>query len=254
MPCHFCQHEFTESPSAHERTREHVFGDWTTPYLQSPLGPGTQIRWQAEGDERSQSAYPAFPAQQAVQGVCKACNSGWLSEIQATAKPFLLPALKSTKRRSFGEEAQKALGLWAYRAALVAGVKAGAAAIPVSRLHEFYEQRQPPDSTRIWLAATGQRQLTYINTSVIKVFPEDSEPPERANAFASVLGIGHLAFCIVCWTDIKPGGSMRRVHESFAGATIPIFPVRGPIQWPPRQAFSQQGLDQLAGVFGVPLK
>lgn len=130
MPCLFCQQDFTESPSAHERTREHIFGDWTTPYLKSPVGPGTQVRWQAKGDERHQNSYPAFPAQQTVQGVCKACNSGWLSEIQTAAKPFLLPALKSTRRRSIGEEAQKALGVWAFRAALLAGAKAGAAAIP----------------------------------------------------------------------------------------------------------------------------
>ena len=251
VPCLFCQRKFTESPSKYERTREHVFGDWTTPYLKSPIGPGTQVRWKATRAEQSQDSYSAYPAQQAVQGVCKDCNSGWLSEIQTAAKPFLLPALRGAKRRSFGDDAQRALGIWAFRAALLAGVKAGAAAIPSSRLHDFYEQRRPPGSTRIWLAASGQRQLTYINNSVIKVFPKDSEPPERANAFASVLGIGHVAFCLVCWTDVKPNSSMRRIHEIFAKAVIPIWPVRGPVQWPPRNAFSQQGLDQLAGVFGA---
>ena len=250
MACLFCEHEFTEAPSAHERTREHIFGDWTTPYLKSPIGPGTQIRWETTRDGESQDAYPAYPAQQAVQGVCKECNSGWLSEIQTAVKPFLLPALKSTKRRSFGEEAQQALGVWAFRAALVAGVKAGAAEIPQGHLHDFYRQRQAPESARIWIAATNQRRFTYINHSIIKVFAKDGEPPDRANAFASILGVGHVAFCLCCWTEMKPNSSMRRIHETFGDAVIPIWPVRVPIQWPPRKAFSQKGLDQLAGVFG----
>jgi len=252
MPCLFCQQEFTESPSKRERTREHVFGDWTTPYLKSELGPGTQIRWKASAKGQSQNAYPAYPAQQAVQDVCGLCNSGWLSDIQTAAKPALLPALKSIKRRSFGEAAQLALGTWAFRAALMAGAKAGESQIPAHHLHRFFEQRRPPDLARIWIAATNQRQFTYLNNAVIKVFATDAEPPERANAFADVLALGHVAFAVVCWTEMKPVSSIRRVHEVFGKAVIPIWPVRRPIQWPPRDALSQKGLDQLAGVFGVP--
>ncbi|HYC81845.1 MAG TPA: hypothetical protein VEB65_08665, partial [Solirubrobacterales bacterium] len=163
-----------------------------------------------------------------------------------------LPALKSIKRRSFGEAAQLALGTWAFRAALMAGAKAGESQIPAHHLHRFFEQRRPPDLARIWIAATNQRQFTYLNNAVIKVFATDAEPPERANAFADVLALGHVAFAVVCWTEMKPVSSIRRVHEVFGKAVIPIWPVRRPIQWPPRDALSQKGLDQLAGVFGVP--
>jgi len=100
------------------------------------------------------------------------------------------------------------------------------------------------------MGATNQRQFTYINQSIFKVFAQDGEPPERANAFASALGVGHIAFGLACWTDMKPVSSIRRIHETFGDAIIPIWPVRGPIQWPPRKAFSPKGLDRFAGAFG----
>lgn len=251
MSCLFCQREFTEAPSRYERTREHVFGNWTTPYLKSDLGPGTQVRWNATRDETTRSAYPAYPAQQAVQGVCGDCNSGWLSEIQTAAKPPLIAALRNPKRRSFGEAEQMAMATWALRAALIAGAKADQATVPASHLHDFYEVRKPPDKTRIWLAATGRRQFTYIYHQTIKVSLEDDEPPPRANAFMSVLAVGHVAFCVLCWTDVKPVSLMGRIQGTYGDAVIPIFPVRRPISWPPRQTFTYEGLDQLAGVGGT---
>lgn len=248
MPCLFCQREFGEGDR--KRTREHVFGNWTTPYLRHPNLPGTQTRWTATRDERQSNSFPAFPAQQSVQDVCQRCNSQRLSQIQTDAKPFLLHALKSPKARSFGEGAQEAMATWAYRAALMAGAK-GRSQVPASHLHDFFEERKPPETARIWIAATGIRQFTYINHSIIKVFAEDDEPPPRANAFSSVLGIGHLAFCVVRWTDTMPGRSINVIDNGrFKKVTIPIWPVRQPIGWPPSKAFSQKGLDQLAGIFG----
>jgi hypothetical protein len=128
----------------------------------------------------------------------------------------------------------------------------GVTKIPEQHLHDFHRRRLPPDSARLWIAATDQRQFTYINQATIKVFAENGEPPERANAFMSVLGIGHVAFGLSCWTDTKPVSSLRRVHETFSNAVIPIWPYRMPVQWPPSKSFAHQGLDQLAAGLGGP--
>lgn len=243
----FCQIEFGPEPSR-KRTKEHVFGDWTTPFLQTPERPGTQIRWQETPDGKDQSSYPAKPAQQTVQGVCHSCNSGWLSRIQTAAKPFLLPALQKPKRRSFGESAQEAMAIWAFRAGIVAGSRGGPSAISESWLHDFYESRKLPDSCRVWIAATPYRQFTYINHVAFKVFAEDAEPPPRANAFVDVLGIGHVGFCVLYWSGMKPRSGMARLHSEFGNALMPIWPVTRPIQWPPRKALSYSGLDRLGGL------
>jgi hypothetical protein len=245
----FCQIDFGPEDSR-KRTKEHIFGDWTTPFLKSPGRPGTQFRWQETTKSKDQSSYPAYPAQQTVQGVCQKCNSEWLSRIQTAAKPFLLHALRSSRRRSYGESAQEAMAGWAFRAGLMAGSRAGPAAVPPSRLHDFYESREPPELCRIWIGATPYRQFTYINHVAFKVFPEDAEPPPGVNAFVDVLGIGHVAFCILYWSDTKPNTGMRRLHGEFGAALTPIWPATTPIQWPPSKALTYKGLDRLAGLCG----
>jgi hypothetical protein len=179
------------------------------------------------------------------------CNSGWLSRIQTAAKPFLLSALEGRKGRSYGESAQQAMAIWAYRAGLVAGSRGGPAAIPGLWRHDFYESRTPPESCRIWIAATPYRQFTYVNHVALKVFPEDAEPPPSVNTFVDVLGIGHLAFCALYWSETKPNTGMGRLHGEFGNALTQIWPVARPIQWPPRKVITYTGLDRLAGLSGA---
>jgi hypothetical protein len=246
----FCQCEFGPE-GGQKRTKEHIFGDWTTPFLKIPGRPGTQIRWQETNAGSERSSYPAYPAQQTVQGVCHSCNSGWLSRIQTAAKPFLLHALRGGKKRSYGESAQEAMAIWAYRAGLVAGIKSGPAAVPETDLHDFYGSRRPPELCRIWMGVTPYRQFTYINHVAFKVFPEDAEPPPSVNAFADVLGIGHVAFCVLHWSATKPNTGMGRVHQEFGDALTQIWPAVKPIQWPPRKVITYNGLERLASLSGA---
>jgi hypothetical protein len=252
MPCLFCQREFDESQSR-KRTREHVFAEWMSPYLRSPDGPGTQVRWNMAADrpEYNARSYQAYPVQQAVQGVCQECNSGWLSRIQTAAKPPLLAALKSPRKRTFSPSAQRAMSTWAFRAALVLGAKAGDAQIPAHHLHDFYVAQKPPDSSRIWMIATGHRTYTFLDHRIIKVRVQDGEPPPRANAFATLVSVGHVAFYVLCWTDIKPRDGIRKLFDEFPDAIAPIYPPRGPVVWPPNQILVHDSLDRLANVIGI---
>jgi len=133
----------------------------------------------------------------------------------------------------------------------MAGARAGPAAVPEAHLHDFYESRKPPDSCRIWIAATPYRQFTYVNHVAFKVFLEDAEPPPSVNAFMDVLGIGHIAFCVLHWSDVKPNAGMRQLHGEFGGALTPIWPTTQPIQWPPSKTVTYKGLDRIGGLCGV---
>lgn len=253
VACLFCQQPFDES-KGRKRTREHVFADWMTPYLSSPDGPGTQVRWHSTAENRREDPhrFKAYPAQQAVQGVCEKCNNEWLSEMQTAAKPVLRPLLQRPRRRAVGDAAQLALAIWAYRAALAIGIKAGKARIPIDPLHEFYEARRPPDSCRIWMLATRHPKYTYIEHRLLAIRAEpDDEPPPSPNGFATLVAVGHVGFYVVRWTDVKPRGGMARVFDLFGDALVPIFPGRGPASWPPKRVLSHSGLDQLAEAMGI---
>jgi hypothetical protein len=96
MPCLFCEEDFDEA-AGRKRTREHVYGDWMRPHLEDVIGPGTHTRTKStfEDLEADKRTYRGFPAQQTVQGVCEVCNNGWLSDVQAAARPTLLPCSRN---------------------------------------------------------------------------------------------------------------------------------------------------------------
>ena len=144
------------------------------------------------------------------------------------------------------------MATWAYRAALMIGIKGGSAQIPVDHLHSFYATRKPPPSSRIWMVATGHPKYTYIEHRLlaIRARPED-KPPPRANGFATLVCVGHVGFYVVCWTNTKPRRGIGRIFDHFEDAVIPIFPSRGPAVWPPQRILTHAGLDQLAEVMGV---
>ncbi len=253
MPCLFCQRGFSDDPGR-GRTREHVFAEWMVPYLKSPEGPGTQVRWNTTRDDPryNETSYQAYPAQQAVQGVCQECNSGWLSRIQTDVKPALLGLLQSTRRRTLSEATQAALSRWAFRAVLVVGAKAGEAQVPAKHLHDFYESRVPPDSSRIWMTPTGHRRYTYLDHRILKIRKDPAdEPPPSANGFATLVSVGHVAFYVLSWTDTKPRGGISSLFNSFEDALVTVHPSRGPVIWPPRMTLTHEGLDKLANVIGV---
>jgi hypothetical protein len=110
VPCLFCEEDFDEA-AGRKRTREHVYGDWMRPHLEDVIGPGTHTRTKStfEDLEADKRTYRGFPAQQTVQGVCEVCNNGWLSDVQAAARPTLLPLFTKPRRRVVGVEAQRAL-------------------------------------------------------------------------------------------------------------------------------------------------
>jgi hypothetical protein len=86
---------------------------------------------------------PVFEA--TLKEVCVECNGGWMSKIEASAKPFALPLMLG-RSIALAPEAQRELALWAYlKCSLFQTMErdtrikeAWAKAYPV-----FYERKQP---------------------------------------------------------------------------------------------------------------
>ena len=244
MSCLFCDRPFDPKGGPREKTEEHVFPDWSKPYLSSPLGPGEQWHWKAQGDEREEGSYPAFPAQQTVKGVCKECNGGWMSDTEVAVKPYLLPAMQGKGQR-YSEKAQLALATWALKTALVVGAKGGYQPTPREFLHNLERKRAPDQKVRIWIGATPHPEMTYIDHRTLKIRGSASdEPPPAANGYATVLSIGHIAFYVIGWSVSKPRTEF--VYRDFGGSMNPLWPSRGLVKWPPREILSRKGLDSLA--------
>jgi len=251
VPCLFCQEEF--EAAGRKRTREHVFGDWMRPHLEGVIRPGTHTRTKStfEDLEADKRTYRGFPAQQAVQGVCEVCNSGWLSEIQTAVQPTLLPLFTKPNRRVIGVEAQRALVVWAYRAALLVGVKAGDAAIPRADLHDFHRTKEPPDSCEVVMVLSAHRGYTYLDHRLIRVRERDGPRPSAPNGSATFVCVGHVGFYVVRWDDFKPQTGLNRLYGTYKRSVAMIRPSNAPLLWPRQVALDHHQLDALANVIGT---
>jgi hypothetical protein len=143
MPrCVFCGCERT-------LTKEHVFPEWARPYLQSD-GPGTHQRIEIREAGTTERLRSGEPATLTVRSVCAPCNNGWMSSLEQTAMPHLLPLIKGHERTLF-PPAQRTVATWAVKTALVAGSKFDPR-LPATFYRALFESGRPTEKTRVWLA------------------------------------------------------------------------------------------------------
>jgi hypothetical protein len=77
---------------------EHVFPDWSQPFLDSAAGPGTHTRTIIRADGETTDEHRALPATATVRSVCGFCNNGWMSALEADSKPYLVSMLNDHRR------------------------------------------------------------------------------------------------------------------------------------------------------------
>ena len=239
MACAFCQRDV-------KLTDEHVWPDWTAKYMRQS-GAGTQERVviRATGIERQ--SWSAYPSAQTVRGTCEDCNNGWLNDLEE-AKPHLLPMILGQDIIP-DEAAQIEIATWATKTALVAGIKFDPAT-PQTFYDHLYQHRQPHPGSRIWLATSNERYITYIDHRPLRVAVADI-PSDTHNGYASLLAIGHLCLYVFARdtedppTKDFPGASSR--------AFAPIWPVQGPVRWPnaERLVLDLRALDDFADTIGT---
>lgn len=248
MPaCVFCGSDDT-------LTKEHVFPEWVRSYLQSePGNTGTHRRTVIRDSGTTSHSRPAAPATLTVRAVCADCNNGWMSRLESTAKPYLLPMIQGRKRALF-PPAQRAVATWAVKTALVAGSKFEPR-LPATFYHEFYAAGRPTAKTRVWLGHAQHLEVHTVDWRPLKVARqgvplEDQEPPDDDNAFQAVLSVGHLAMWVVGWIDPKP--DMRQVLDEFGPALTKLWPAdQLRVSWPPSKIISLAGLDALADILAA---
>ena len=148
-------------------------------------------------------------------------------------------------------KAQRASVAWAYRAALLVGVKAGDAAIPESDLHDFFRTREPPAACEVVMVLSAHRGYTYLDHRLIRVQETGRPRPAAPNGSATLVCVGHVGFYVVRWDDVKPQTGLNRLYGSYRRSVATIRPSDAPLLWPPRVALNHHQLDSLANVIGA---
>ena len=103
-------------------SKEHLWAKWMRDYL--PRGPNTQqigVRNFETGARHTQPGpldVKGDARSQKLKVVCETCNNNWMSQLQALAKPVLLPLIKGESQIIRGNE-REILAIWATMFALV---------------------------------------------------------------------------------------------------------------------------------------
>jgi hypothetical protein len=237
MPCIFCRRDVTLSA-------EHVFAKWIQPYLTDPEGgQGTHHRITLRaGQPEDRQAHRGGPASLTVRSVCPECNNGWMSDLEAEAKPYLLSMIAG-HGRTYYERGQELIATWLVKTALVAGSKFSPL-LPGTFYTDLYEQRRPSAKTRVWLAGAAYDGQHYSDYRPIKTQDEDRPPPETPNSFSAVLAVGRFAGMVVSWLDAVP--SVHRIENDYGPAVVELL-TGDPVSWPPLGGHLDfAGLDDLA--------
>jgi hypothetical protein len=237
MPCVFCR-------SGGPMSAEHVIPEWTQPFLgDGAVEPGTRTRTTIRrGEGVDETSHPALPATLTVRSVCKACNEGWMSDLETKAKPFLASMLNG-HGREYHAGGRTLIATWLVKTALVAGSKF-APALPSQFYSDLYATKQPSPNTQVWLAAGSELNMHSHDFRPITVSNPEEPLPTQPNTFSSVIAVGQLAGFVVSWLDAKPGLSRLR---RFRPALVPLWPLSAArCLWPPQKRLDYDGLDRLA--------
>jgi hypothetical protein len=86
-----------------------------------------------------------------VRLVCKACNNGWLADLEGTTEPVLTPMI-GAQPQLLTDDTATTLATWVLKTVLVANVAFDIATLPSTPLHDLYADRRASDRTVVWCA------------------------------------------------------------------------------------------------------
>jgi hypothetical protein len=229
-------------------TGEHVIPEWIGPYLEHPAGHGMHRRINViDGRFETTSQWQNAPATVEVKCVCQPCNGGWMSNLENEVRPFMVSILKGHQREFFAG-GLTALSTWAVKTTLIAAAQVKPD-IPGSFYEAFYMARVPSRGMKIWLGAVDNPYSIYIDHRPLRVAVDaTSKPPDALNGYVTTLGVGHLALYVFAREGDEP--PVQDFIGEFRHTLTRIWPVSGPVKWPPTKALTSKGLDALAGLTG----
>jgi hypothetical protein len=229
-------------------TKGHLFPEWINdPDPAYTLGGERTDVFQIGPERTELRSYRADEvASLSVRALCGACNHGWMSRLERSAKP-LLRALALGQPTALSIPEQLLAATWAVKTTIVGeAIMEYPDRFPAEDCAIIREQRQPPVRSRVAIAAfSGQ---SHVFTRYIRSFNgayRDKAP--GLELCIHTIQIGSLVLQ-VRETDAPPAAGNRAL-EHLAGPRyweIPIFPSVEPCEWPPAAVLNDDALIRYA--------
>ena len=164
-----------------------------------------------------------------VKCVCKACNNGWMSEIELAAKPTMISMIRG-ESITLDTAEQEAVAKWACLKTMIGAYAWGVHPIPQDWLEYFYREHVPPDGWSVMTARYVGSMLQMFDSYRFGSLPATgvdtvSTVAKHKNILASLI-IGNLAISVRAIRD-EPDLNVRT-------NLLPLWPSSSlELLWPP---------------------
>ncbi len=233
-------------------TAEHVLPKWIQTVIEVTEDlAGTTISPSGEG---STYRIDMSPLERRARVVCGACNSGWMAELEARAKPLLSRMIDDSRDQVlFSSADQELLAFWAVKTAItVQSVAPKHRRMSSRRLRRrVFKDRRPPVGTVVWIgrhSVPSLQVLVHVEPVPLLhagLLPElDPWGRPMHMAFTCTLVIGALFIHILLFeaAAVQPDPSLT--HPK----TLCIWPNQPPSAWPPPAAMTELEVWEVAGI------
>jgi hypothetical protein len=238
MACLFCG-------KTRKLSREHLWPQWVLRTIPRAERRG-RIEHSLVYHDRPTKFFQAPIFSATLKDVCAPCNNGWMSQIEAEAKPHA-SALLIGEKRTLAPEAQKALAVWAYlKVLLLERVDQRQRLIPEPIYNDLYETRAdpalPPIARAYTAAYVGPLKGQYAHRGLTS----RSTAGPSIDAFLGTFMVRRLVLQI--FVHFGPGATSSMDHPSVVASRVrQIWPGNGDLLWPPGRPLDPLGLALFAG-------
>lgn len=223
-------------------TNEHWLPRWIHPLLAE--GPSAPYVLEDEKDG-IQRVWEAPLGSMTVKRVCRACNTGWMSELEERVKPVLGPMVEG-KVRTLNLDERAVLATWVAKTALAFDLTRADPVVPDECRHWVRDHQTPPPGTIVLLARYGGRRFPLYGshgTRKVTLHHGDERGMEWRTFLAAVSAgpvVGQLfGHGIENAVDLKP----TNWKADFAHV---LWPEPSPLCWPLPRALGDDGLRRFA--------
>lgn len=185
-----------------------------------------------------------------VKVVCKSCNNGWLSRLEETAKPLLIPLING-ERCGLTLQTQITIATWAAKTAMIAEhLRPREKGVSEAERAWLKEHLIPPRSWIVWLAGYNGKSWRNLGMNQyrgrLQESPISSPTVESHYIHATTFGIGRVVFLVV-GTTLE---SAPEIFSKFEGKGLfrIWLPLPRSILWPPADILGDPQVNVLANI------
>jgi hypothetical protein len=174
-------------------SREHLWPDWLRKEAAIRESFDHRIEQEVDGAETRDVKFSTPPFNQVVKAVCGRCNGGWMSRIEANAKPILQDLIYARGRR-LDRDDQRKLATWAFlKACVFDELHPHERVVPTEHRQRLYTYKQPPATgVAMWLGTYEALEVGHYAHQGLKLGRDGLPDPQQPNIYIVTITAGAL--------------------------------------------------------------